>query len=222
MPPDSSGQNDPEGWVRDPTAPGGWAPIRGYQPRPGGHPGQGQYGRQGAAPDQGQYPGARPDQGQYQAPPPLQARQPMPPQHPQAPMPQQRPQAPMPQQPQGRPQQPPRYSDEARNDARASLEAFGEMGPQYSDAVIDSFLARVDSQLGAQHQQNAEIEKRKAKQEDKRRSGRTAALSISLGIAIPLTAIASDYGLVGMAMAWVGVLLVAFITTGFKWGRDDK
>ncbi|MDN5962880.1 MAG: hypothetical protein L0H80_08595, partial [Propionibacterium sp.] len=99
---------------------------------------------------------------------------------------------------------------------------FGEMGPQYSDAVIDSFLARVDSQLGAQHQQNAEIEKRKAKQEDKRRSGRTAALSISLGIAIPLTAIASDYGLVGMAMAWVGVLLVAFITTGFKWGRDDK
>ena len=212
MPPDSSGQNDPEGWVRDPTAPGGWAPIRGYQPRPGGHPGQGQYGRQGAAPDQ----------GQYQAPPPLQARQPMPPQHPQAPMPQQRPQAPMPQQPQGRPQQPPRYSDEARNDARASLEAFGEMGPQYSDAVIDSFLARVDSQLGAQHQQNAEIEKRKAKQEDKRRSGRTAALSISLGIAIPLPAIASDYGLVGMAMAWVGVLLVAFITTGFKWGRDDK
>ncbi|MDK9647222.1 hypothetical protein [Propionibacterium freudenreichii] len=200
MPPDSSGQNDPEGWVRDPTAPGGWAPIRGYQPRPGGQPGQ----------------------GQYQAPPPLQARQPMPPQHPQAPMPQQRPQAPMPQQPQGRPQQPPRYSDEARNDARASLEAFGEMGPQYSDAVIDSFLARVDSQLGAQHQQNAEIEKSRRLQEDKRRRSRMSALPTALVFAIPLTAIASDYGLVGMAMAWVGVLLVAFITTGFKWGRDDK
>lgn len=222
MPPDSSGQNDPEGWVRDPTAPGGWAPIRGYQPRPGGQPGQGQYGRQGAEPDQGQYPGARPDQGQYQAPPPLQARQSMPPQRPQAPMPQQRPQAPMPQQPQGRPQQPPRYSDEARNDARASLEAFGEMGPQYSDAVIDSFLARVDSQLGAQHQQNAEIEKSRRLQEDKRRRSRMSALPTALVFAIPLTAIASDYGLVGMAMAWVGVLLVAFITTGFGRGRDDK
>lgn len=200
MPPDSSGQNDPEGWVRDPTAPGGWAPIRGYQPRPGGQPGQ----------------------GQYQAPPPLQARQSMPPQRPQAPMPQQRPQAPMPQQPQGRPQQPPRYSDEARNDARASLEAFGEMGPQYSDAVIDSFLARVDSQLGAQHQQNAEIEKSRRLQEDKRRRSRMSALPTALVFAIPLTAIASDYGLVGMAMAWVGVLLVAFITTGFGRGRDDK
>lgn len=128
----------------------------------------------------------------------------------------------MPQQPQGRPQQPPRYSDEARNDARASLEAFGEMGPQYSDAVIDSFLARVDSQLGAQHQQNAEIEKSRRLQEDKRRRSRMSALPTALVFAIPLTAIASDYGLVGMAMAWVGVLLVAFITTGFGRGRDDK
>lgn len=131
------------------------------------------------------------------------------------------------QQPQAQPRvtqqrQPAQLPPEARNDARASLEAFGEMGPQYSDAVIDSFLSRVSSHLGTQEAREAELEKRREKQDDKIRGSRIAALSISLGIAIPLTAIASDYGLIGMAMAWGGVLFVAFVTTGIGFGRNKK
>ena len=49
---------------------------------------------------------------------------------------------------------------------------------------------------------------------------RVAYLAIILGVAIPLTAIAGTYaGLIGMGLAWVGIVLVAALAFGRTNGR---
>jgi hypothetical protein len=116
---------------------------------------------------------------------------------------------------------------ETREDAQATIGAFkelGPMGPEYEDAVVDAFLARLDTRLAEQqasqpqpppNQFSYPVRFERAKPPAPVSSawtfGQTIAfVSIVLGMAIPLTAIAASMlGVVGLIAAWIGIAAVA-------------
>jgi len=116
------------------------------------------------------------------------------------------------------------HTKEQKLEASATLGAYNELGPEYQDAVVESFLSRMD-RLNAQSRPPMPgpypvVPVMPTVPAKKSKSGgiNIATLVICLAMAIPLTAIAASYGgFLGMILAWVGVVLVAFIT---QRGRD--
>jgi hypothetical protein len=91
-----------------------------------------------------------------------------------------------------------------REEVQAAIEARRELGQELEPEIIDSFVERIEKRL-------AELEK--TRQPVRRQSSggdKTLALAIvSLGVAIPLTAIGvTQAGLVGLAIVWIGIVLV--------------
>lgn len=85
------------------------------------------------------------------------------------------------------------------------LDALRELGPGYSDAVAASLMERLEPLI------EAKIDERLAQRGgsgkiDQRQVG---ALAITLGLAIPLTAVAGGIaGLTGIAVVWVAILFI--------------
>ncbi len=94
-------------------------------------------------------------------------------------------------------------------EARATLEARRELGPEMEQALVDSFTARVEQALVAR---GASEEAERVRQVELGRieSRNQMVLGIvSLGVAIPLTAIfAGISGLAGGLIVWIGIVLV--------------
>jgi len=146
------------------------------------------------------------------------------------------------------------------DDVRAALGAYAELGPQYSDEVVDSFLEKLDEHLAAAnppvrpevvrdrhgnpvldirgnvqfYPTTVPVQAAAAPPQTMRvRAGqfdatlpvvprerrpitpfaqRVSILSIILGAAIPLTAIAGGMaGLTGLFIVWVGIVIVAVV-----------
>ena len=95
-------------------------------------------------------------------------------------------------------------------DAAATLAAYNDLPPEYQDAVVESFLNRMDQQM-ARRNAAAAVETRKSNDVARKNSGgRIASLVICLAMAIPLTAIASSaFGLTGLVIVWVGIIIIA-------------
>jgi hypothetical protein len=95
-----------------------------------------------------------------------------------------------------------------REDLRSLVEARRELGEEMEPAVIDAFLDRVEAAAearAAERRPAAEIYAGEGR-------GEQLALSIiSLGTGIPITAIAAEQGgVVGMLVAWAGIVGVNF------------
>ncbi|WP_139283098.1 hypothetical protein [Raineyella antarctica] len=94
-------------------------------------------------------------------------------------------------------------------DARATLEARKELGPDMDQALVDSFTARVEQALvarggfeEAERQRQADLARVESKNQ-------MVLGIVSLSLAIPLTAIfAGISGLLGGIIVWVGIVLV--------------
>ena len=86
-----------------------------------------------------------------------------------------------------------------KDEVRATLEARRELGPEYEDELVERFAARVEARLA-----------QRAAPPPAKISGdqRTAISIISLGVAIPLIAIASGVGLAGVALVCLALVLV--------------
>jgi len=123
----------------------------------------------------------------------------------------------------------PPHSAQQKLEATATLGAYDELGPEYQDAVIESFLTRMDT-MNAQRRQPmpgpypmglpVPVAPGLPAKRSKAGGLNIATLVICLALAIPLTAIAASFGgFLGMVLAWVGVVLVAFIT---QRGRDKE
>jgi hypothetical protein len=85
------------------------------------------------------------------------------------------------------------------------LEALRELGPEYSDAVAKSLLEQLEPLI------EAKIEQRFARGAglSKLDQRRVLALGVTLGLAIPLTAVAGGIaGVVGVAIAWAAILFI--------------
>jgi len=85
------------------------------------------------------------------------------------------------------------------------LETLRELGPEYSDMVAKSLLEQLQPLI------EATIEERLAAGggSSKLDQRRVVALGVTLGLAIPLTAVAGGIaGVVGIAIAWVAILFI--------------
>jgi len=115
-------------------------------------------------------------------------------------------------------------------DIRAAAEVHGELGPEYRDAVVESFLARIDQHIEARVEQKlAGQTARRRRPVDPVRLGkyRAALAGFAAGsvvVGVPLTALAwayiQDAGHSGKALLvlWV-VLLVAYGAVAYRLRR---
>jgi hypothetical protein len=92
----------------------------------------------------------------------------------------------------------------SREDVSSLVEARRELGEDMEPAVIDAFLDRVD----------AAVEQRAKEKRPKPEDGRGERLAlaiVSLGTAVPITAIAAEQGgALGVVAAWLGIVGVNF------------
>jgi len=114
-----------------------------------------------------------------------------------------------------------------KQEAAAAIGAYNELGPDYQDAVIESFLARMDQMNAARQrppmmpvpmpmpQGFTPVQQPYAQAPQKKKRGaapQVGAMITCIVLAIPLTAIAiSELRLVGLLATWVGIIIVSFI-----------
>lgn len=111
-----------------------------------------------------------------------------------------------------------------RDEAEAALHTRKQLGDDFESALVDSFVDRIDQAIEsrvAQHLRRANDRRESNKQLARSKEDHALALAIvSLGVAIPLTAIASDSaGVAGILIAWLGIVLVNFV---YGLGRFDR
>jgi hypothetical protein len=107
-------------------------------------------------------------------------------------------------------------SRSTREDLKATLAARRDLGPDYEDALVESFLDKLDTEITARVRNEVANSARyggpglRAAKEDRDRSVGVALGS--LGIGVPLTAIAggltSHAGGAGILVAWAGIVAV--------------
>jgi hypothetical protein len=99
-------------------------------------------------------------------------------------------------------------------DVRATAQAAQELGPQYHDALAESLADKVEAEL---RERRLPIQP-EAPRPPARQAGAGAQLAlaiVSLGVGVPLTAIAANSGalnpLVGILVVWIGIILVNLV-----------
>jgi len=110
-------------------------------------------------------------------------------------------------------------SDIPRDEAEAALAARRELGPDFEDAVVESFTDKLDETI--ERRVAAEVERRIGSPEQQRRQSKDSAeetnkafvLALaSLGLSIPLLAVVSnsdqDAGTLGVVLVLVTVILI--------------
>ncbi|NUW32902.1 hypothetical protein HTZ77_15875 [Nonomuraea sp. SMC257] len=96
-----------------------------------------------------------------------------------------------------------------REDLQATLDARRDLGPEYEAALVESFADRLDATIAARVQ--AELHRQVPFSGRTRRTGPPlVSLALgSMGIGIPLTAIAATTtGLVGLAVTWIAIAVI--------------
>ncbi|MEU6717225.1 hypothetical protein ABZ897_37670 [Nonomuraea sp. NPDC046802] len=93
-----------------------------------------------------------------------------------------------------------------RDDLQATLDARRDLGPEYETELVESFVERLDETIAARVR--AELHHRGATPQ-KKGSPMIAITLGSLGIGVPLTAIAAgSAGLVGLMIAWAAIVVI--------------
>lgn len=106
-------------------------------------------------------------------------------------------------------------TDIPRDDAEAALAARRDLGKDYEPAIVESFVEQLDEIIKKrvaeeveQRGESAKLAKEQRKAESER-SGQSLALAIvSMALAIPLTAIASEMSTAMVALVWVAIVLI--------------
>ncbi|MER5651103.1 hypothetical protein [Streptosporangium sp. NPDC002524] len=113
------------------------------------------------------------------------------------------------------------YQD-IRQDMRATVEARRDLGPEYETALIESFVSRLDATIA--HRVRSEMHAAgvpAAKPRKNPNSSIPIALG-SMGIGIPLTAIAAQTsGTAGLLLAWGGIVAINFAHALSRWRERD-
>ncbi|MEV4459597.1 hypothetical protein [Microbispora sp. NPDC049633] len=122
----------------------------------------------------------------------------------------------------GRPVPPPPAAPSTREDLRAVMAARRDLGPEYEDALVDSFLDKLDVEIAARvrNEVAAHLSRQPPGNQPKQKDNGVAVALGSLGIGIPLTTIAGAAGhLPGMILAWGGIIAV---NVAYALGRRNQ
>lgn len=100
-------------------------------------------------------------------------------------------------------------------DIRAAAEVHGELGPDYHDAVIESFLAKIDEKIEARVDERlAAVAKRRPVNPARLSKYRTALAGAAAGsvvVGVPMTVIAAHAAVTGSSkpLVWLWVVVLA-------------
>ncbi|MER7369412.1 hypothetical protein [Nonomuraea wenchangensis] len=104
-----------------------------------------------------------------------------------------------------------------REDLKATLDARRDLGPDYEKALVESFADRLDETIAGRVRaelaaQGADTAAYRAGPRPKAKSPASTMTPIvlgSLGIGVPLTAIAAGQaGLLGLAITWIAIVVI--------------
>ncbi|MFI6290778.1 hypothetical protein ACIBEJ_04295 [Nonomuraea sp. NPDC050790] len=100
-----------------------------------------------------------------------------------------------------------------RDELQATLDARRDLGPEYEQALVESFVERLDATIAARVR--AELDAHGARPGKQHKSNTSTMVPIalgSLGLSIPLTAIAgSAAGPAGLGMVWLMIIVVNIV-----------
>ncbi|MGW5265298.1 hypothetical protein ACWEQG_30365 [Microbispora sp. NPDC004025] len=122
----------------------------------------------------------------------------------------------------GRPVPPPSAAPSTREDLRAVMAARRDLGPEYEDALVDSFLDKLDVEIAARvrNEVAAQLRQQPPGSQPKQKDGAVGVAIGSLALGIPLTGIAGAAGhLPGMVLAWGGIIAV---NVAYALGRRNQ
>jgi hypothetical protein len=112
-------------------------------------------------------------------------------------------------------------SYESQREAAAAIKARRELGLEYEEQIAAGLAERVEHAVWQQRQADdgrTRIELAKLEDAKLERGQRLALTIVSLGVGIPITAIAAhDAGLMGVGFSWAGIAVVNAI---FNFGRN--
>ncbi|AQZ70610.1 hypothetical protein BKM31_23770 [[Actinomadura] parvosata subsp. kistnae] len=93
-----------------------------------------------------------------------------------------------------------------RDELQATLDARRDLGPEYESALIDSFVERLDATIAARVR--AELDHHDPVRSAPRRHPMVPIALGSLGIGVPLTAVAASAGGAGLLVAWMAIVVI--------------
>ncbi|MDQ0795981.1 hypothetical protein [Streptomyces sp. B1I3] len=118
---------------------------------------------------------------------------------------------------------------ELRRELDATLQARGELGPEYESALIDSFLEKVEQRLDGTFDRRARRHFAEQQMTAARGAARPAGTGggfgerfgsgvVSLVLAVPLSAIGvANAGIDGLVVAWLGIVGVNAVHAARAW-----
>jgi hypothetical protein len=125
---------------------------------------------------------------------------------------------------------------ELRRELDATLQARGELGPEYESALIDSFLEKVEQRFAGPQDQRARRLLAERQMAAAREATQPAPQAdtfadrfgfgvLSLVLAVPLSAIGvANAGIEGLVVAWLGICGVNAVhaARGRPWARSKR
>ena len=107
--------------------------------------------------------------------------------------------------------------DLPRDDIQAALEARRELGPEMEPAVVDAFVERMERAIEARVDARLAQRDSRSSSSGEGRGGPELMLAIvSLGVAIPLTAVsAATAGFLAVLVVWMGLV-------GVNWADSQR
>ncbi|MBP2704161.1 hypothetical protein JOL79_10095 [Microbispora sp. RL4-1S] len=97
-----------------------------------------------------------------------------------------------------------------RDDLRAVISARRDLGAEYEDPLVDSFLDKLDVEIAARVRNEVDARTRHQKEDGPRQQRKDTGIVVALGslaLGIPLTGIAAAqaHG-TGLLLAWAGIV----------------
>jgi hypothetical protein len=97
----------------------------------------------------------------------------------------------------------------AEHELAAALAARQELGEHYEPALVESFVARIESEIDARVDARVAQTVGASRVEAQQQKQQLVLGIVSLGTGIPITAVAGGVGdLPGIVVAWVGIVAV--------------
>ncbi len=116
----------------------------------------------------------------------------------------------------------PKSSQEAtmlKDEVKVHLGAFRDLGPEYEDEVVDSFVEKVQRSLDSRLIEREEVHRTSSRDIDNE-VNIAALIKVALCVGLPLTAVAGGIaGASGVVVVWVVLAILFCVSTGIPRAR---